>query len=267
MQAVSPSPEAHEEAGRPRSSKHVGGLNKSQSGAVTLVGTGYSPHEGVPGRSLGAGRRVSGASGRAIRARPAAVRCNRQDESKPDRLAADTECRLLKLPIAPFILAKWFGLVSRASSTKRWDEGGWAIAGSWKMPEGFRRKRGKAQPAPCLSRGNWYGDTVLVFWGSGAGREMANLSRWMGKLKSAHGGAGVQRRVFHCQLGTLGTTLDTPDLARVGGKPLSRPPRAKTCLPPNRTSMGCNLSVTSDSKICRAPAFQRQRLFGRSRHD
>jgi len=135
------SPEAMKRRNDLVASNPLGVWKRWQRGAVTLVGTGYSPHEGV-----------SGVSGRAIRALPAAVRCNRQDALKPERLAADTESRLLKLPIAPFILAKWFELVFRASSTTRWDEGGWAIAGSWKMPGDFRRKRERPASTVLISR-------------------------------------------------------------------------------------------------------------------
>lgn len=88
----------------------------------------------------------------------------------------------------------------------------------------------------------------------------------MGKLKvcSVHTEGRGPTTTLHCRRGRWGP-LTPPSWGR--GSPPVRPPRAKMCLPPHHTSMDCNLSVTSDSRIRRAPASQRQRLFGRSRHD
>lgn len=67
-------PRGHERRDGPVASNTLGVLKRSQRVAVTLLGTGYSPHEGVPGRRCALDAGVSGVSGVSGRAPSVLIR-------------------------------------------------------------------------------------------------------------------------------------------------------------------------------------------------
>lgn len=170
---------------------------------------------------------------RAIRAHPAAVRCNRQDALKPDRLAADAECRLLKPAIAPFILAKlsgsgWF------SEPRRRRDGMKAARCFMEVAWWFQKETGKASQ----HRGS-LAAICTVMSSRCCGVLVVVEERWQtcsnGKTEVRTRRSRGPTTAYHCWWGRWGP-LTPPNWGR--GSPPVRPPRAIMCLPPHHSIHG-----------------------------